>query len=41
VSAEARWIEMSDIGKGIVELIEQHAVEKLVMGGAADEHYTE
>lgn len=32
---------MRDIGKGIVDLIEQHAVTKLIMGAAADIHYSE
>ncbi|KAK4787370.1 hypothetical protein SAY86_011203 [Trapa natans] len=41
VSVEKRWIEMRDIGKGIVELIEQHAVTRLVMGAAADRNFTE
>lgn len=41
VFVEKRWVEMRDIGKGIVELIEQHAVTKLVMGAAADKHYIE
>ncbi|XP_031391631.1 U-box domain-containing protein 33-like isoform X2 [Punica granatum] len=41
VYAEKRFVEMSDIGKGIVELIELHAVTKLVMGAAADVHYSE
>ncbi|KAI4372344.1 hypothetical protein MLD38_010586 [Melastoma candidum] len=41
VSAEKRCIEMTDIGKGIVELVEQHAITKLVMGAAADRHYHE
>lgn len=38
---EKRCVEMGYIGKGIVELIELHAVTKLVMGAAADKHYTE
>ncbi|XP_048140996.1 U-box domain-containing protein 33-like isoform X2 [Rhodamnia argentea] len=41
VQARKRYIEMQDIGKGIVELIEQHAITKLVMGAAADRHYLE
>ncbi|KAI4371554.1 hypothetical protein MLD38_019774 [Melastoma candidum] len=41
VSAEKRYVETADIGKGIVELIEQHAITKLVMGAAADRHYNE
>ncbi|KAF8017100.1 hypothetical protein BT93_H2347 [Corymbia citriodora subsp. variegata] len=41
VHAEKRFVEMQDIGKGIVELIEQHAITKLVMGAAADRRYFE
>ncbi|KAI3436919.1 uncharacterized protein J3R85_005961 [Psidium guajava] len=36
VPAEKRYIEMEDIGKGIVQLIEEHAIEKLIMGAAAE-----
>ncbi|XP_056173679.1 U-box domain-containing protein 33-like isoform X1 [Syzygium oleosum] len=39
VPAEKRYIEMQDIGKGIVQLIEEHAIEKLIMGAAADKRY--
>ncbi|XP_010053711.2 U-box domain-containing protein 33 [Eucalyptus grandis] len=41
VPALKRHVEMQDIGKGIVELIEQHAITKLVMGAAADRRYFE
>ncbi|XP_010053715.2 U-box domain-containing protein 33-like [Eucalyptus grandis] len=41
VHAEKRFIEMQDIGEGIVELVEQHAITKLVMGAAADRRYFE
>lgn len=41
VRAEKRFIEMQDIGEGIVELVEQHAITKLVMGAAADRRYFE
>lgn len=41
VHAEKRFIEMLDIGRGIVELIEQHVITKLVMGAAADRRYFE
>lgn len=33
-------IEMDDIAKGLVELIEQHRITKLIMGAAADKHYS-
>ncbi|URE05566.1 U-box domain-containing protein [Musa troglodytarum] len=33
-------IEMDDIAKGLVELIERHRITKLVMGAAADKHYS-
>ncbi|KAI6706216.1 hypothetical protein NL676_009178 [Syzygium grande] len=39
VPVEKRYIEMQDIGKGIVQLIEEHAIEKLIMGAAADKRY--
>lgn len=38
---EKQWIEATDTKEGIVEFISQHDVSKLVMGAAADEHYTE
>ncbi|KAG5251566.1 hypothetical protein OIU76_007779 [Salix suchowensis] len=41
VLAEKLCIEKDDIGKGIVELMYQHAIKKLVMGAAADRHYSE
>ncbi|KAI6702503.1 hypothetical protein NL676_011639 [Syzygium grande] len=36
-----RYVETQDIGKGIVELIELHAITKLVMGAAANRRYFE
>ncbi|GAV81732.1 U-box domain-containing protein/Pkinase_Tyr domain-containing protein [Cephalotus follicularis] len=41
VHAEKLHIEMDDVGKGIVELIYQHSIKKLVMGAAANKHYSE
>ncbi|KAK4849055.1 hypothetical protein QYF36_020310 [Acer negundo] len=41
VYAKKLHIEMDDIGKGIVELIQRHSIKKLVMGAAANEHYSE
>ncbi|XP_050236594.1 U-box domain-containing protein 33-like isoform X2 [Mercurialis annua] len=41
IHANKIYIEMDDIGKGIIELIYQHDIKKLVMGGAADKHYSE
>ncbi|KAH7863476.1 hypothetical protein Vadar_017977 [Vaccinium darrowii] len=41
VHAEVVHIEMNSIEKGIVELIKQHGIRKLVMGAAADKHYSE
>ncbi|KAJ0717506.1 putative protein kinase RLK-Pelle-RLCK-IXb family [Helianthus annuus] len=40
VSAELHPIETDSIEKGIVEFILQHNVRRLVMGGAADKHYS-
>ncbi|KAK0582071.1 hypothetical protein LWI29_021191 [Acer saccharum] len=40
VYAEKLHIEMDDIGEGIVELVYQHSIKKLVIGAAADEHYS-
>ncbi|KAL0770068.1 hypothetical protein Bca101_035218 [Brassica carinata] len=40
VQAEKLCIEMDSIGKGIVETIYQHRIRKLVMGAAADKHYS-
>nr|KJB09819.1 hypothetical protein B456_001G169200 [Gossypium raimondii] len=34
-------IQMDDVAKGIVELIRRHNIKKLVMGAAADEHFSE
>jgi hypothetical protein len=41
VHAEKLYIEEEDIGKGIVELLSQHAIKKLVMGADADRYYSE
>ncbi|KAK1559866.1 hypothetical protein Q3G72_019284 [Acer saccharum] len=38
--AEKLHIEMDDIGEGIVELVYQHSIKKLVIGAAADKHYS-
>ncbi|KAL5859692.1 hypothetical protein ACOSQ4_000988 [Xanthoceras sorbifolium] len=41
VYAEKLHIEMDDIGEGIVELVYHHSIKKLVIGAAADKHYSE
>ncbi|KAK1558734.1 hypothetical protein Q3G72_006009 [Acer saccharum] len=41
VYAKRLYIQMDDIGKGIVELLQRHSIKKLVMGAAANEHYSE
>jgi len=38
--AESQHIEMDSIEKGIVNLICQLGIRKLVMGAAADKHYS-
>ncbi|CAO2838810.1 unnamed protein product, partial [Amaranthus hypochondriacus] len=38
--ADRMWIEMENIENGIVSLIAQHGIKLLVMGAAADKHYT-
>lgn len=40
VRAEKLVIEMDNVGKGLVELIARYGITKLVMGAAADKHYT-
>ncbi|WZZ05457.1 hypothetical protein YC2023_091378 [Brassica napus] len=40
VSAETIYIEMDSIVEGILQLISQHGIKKLVMGAAADRHYS-
>ncbi|XP_048321186.2 U-box domain-containing protein 33 isoform X2 [Ziziphus jujuba] len=40
VRAEKLYIEMDSIEKGIVELISQHDIRKLVMGAAADKSHS-
>jgi len=39
VRAEKLHIEMDSIEKGILELISQHGIQKLVMGAASDKYY--
>ncbi|KAH9604116.1 hypothetical protein KSS87_010456 [Heliosperma pusillum] len=39
VCVETFYIEADSIEKGIIQLIEQHNIEKLVIGAAADQHY--
>ncbi|XP_048427122.1 U-box domain-containing protein 32 isoform X1 [Pyrus x bretschneideri] len=41
VEANELWIEMGNIEEGIVEIIARHHIRWLVMGAAADEHYSE
>ncbi|XWS46101.1 hypothetical protein CRYUN_Cryun14cG0034600 [Craigia yunnanensis] len=41
IQAEKLQIETDDVAKGIVELIHEHNIEKLVMGAAADKHFSE
>ncbi|GMJ00916.1 hypothetical protein like AT2G45910 [Hibiscus trionum] len=41
VSAIRLHIQMDDVAKGILELIRRHNIKKLVMGAAADEHFSE
>ncbi|KAJ0113485.1 hypothetical protein Patl1_00457 [Pistacia atlantica] len=41
VYAEKLYVEMDDIGEGIIELVHQHSIKKPVMGAAADKHYAE
>ncbi|KAK3037183.1 hypothetical protein RJ639_030076 [Escallonia herrerae] len=41
VQAGKVWIEMDNIEKGIVEVVAQHGIRCLVMGAAADKHYSE
>ncbi|KAK7394760.1 hypothetical protein VNO78_15298 [Psophocarpus tetragonolobus] len=40
VRAEKVHIEMDSIEKGILELISQHGIQKLVMGAASDKYYS-
>ncbi|PKA48043.1 U-box domain-containing protein 33 [Apostasia shenzhenica] len=40
VRADKLVIEMDDVAKGIVELIAQYGITSLVMGAAADKHYS-
>lgn len=39
VQVQKLHFEMDSIEKGIVELVSQHGIRKLVMGAAADKHY--
>ncbi|KAG1359598.1 U-box domain-containing protein 33 [Cocos nucifera] len=40
VQAEKLVIETDDVSKGLVELVAKHGITKLVMGAAADKHYS-
>ncbi|XP_074264944.1 uncharacterized protein LOC141587372 [Silene latifolia] len=40
VRVEKLYIESDSIEKGIIQLIEQYNIEKLVIGAAADQHYS-
>ncbi|CAN8310853.1 unnamed protein product [Cochlearia groenlandica] len=40
-NVEILWNPANDVGEGIVELIYQHNIKKLVIGAAADSHYSE
>ncbi|KNA24302.1 hypothetical protein SOVF_017080 [Spinacia oleracea] len=40
VRADRMWIETESIEDGIVKMIAQHGIKWLVMGAAADKHYT-
>ncbi|XP_057463553.1 U-box domain-containing protein 33-like isoform X1 [Actinidia eriantha] len=40
VCVDVLHIEMDSIEKGIVELISQHSIRKLIMGAAADKYYS-
>lgn len=40
MQADTMYTEMNSIEKGIVELITQNGIRKLVMGAAADKHYS-
>ncbi|CAN1157376.1 U-box domain-containing protein 33 [Linum perenne] len=41
VQAEKMIVEMDEVGNGIVELVYQNGIKKLVMGAAADKYYTQ
>jgi len=40
VKCEKLVIENNDVAKGIMELVSLHGVSKLIMGAAADKHYS-
>ncbi|XP_052202220.1 U-box domain-containing protein 33-like isoform X5 [Diospyros lotus] len=40
VKAAKVWIEMDNVEKGILQVVAQRNVRRLVMGGAADKHYS-
>lgn len=40
MQVEKLVIEADDIGQGLLQLISQHRITNLVMGAAADKHYT-
>ncbi|KAJ9171390.1 hypothetical protein P3X46_014767 [Hevea brasiliensis] len=41
VHADKLCVEMDDVGKGIIELAYHYDIKKLVMGAAANKHYSE
>ncbi|GKU96845.1 hypothetical protein SLEP1_g10035 [Rubroshorea leprosula] len=41
VHAKKLHVEMDDVAKGIVELVHRHKIKMLVMGAAANKHYSE
>ncbi|KAM1613469.1 hypothetical protein PS2_001970 [Malus domestica] len=41
VEANELWMEMGNVEEGIVEIVARHHIRWLVMGAAADEHYSE
>ena len=40
VRAEKLVIEADDAAKGLIELIAHHGIAKLIMGAAADKHFS-
>lgn len=40
IKADAVWIEMDSVEKGILEIIARHNIRWLVMGAAADKYYS-
>ncbi|GLT60643.1 hypothetical protein SLA2020_334000 [Shorea laevis] len=41
VHAKKLHVEMDDVAKGVVELVHRHKIKMLVMGAAANKHYSE